>query len=152
MGYLLGPPADRPRLRRLLRRIDEMAGYPRDITAEVTRIGRTPPGGWADCTTDAAVSVYVHDDTGPAQLHGAWAIHYGPEVVRMVAVRLWDPEDGGGKRALRDIITELGWVIRTDAQGLPDPGDETRQPWTRVAHRDGEPGSTTGVPIPEGEE
>ena len=148
MGYLIGPAADRPKARKLLRRLDEMAGYPRDVTAECTRIGPTPPGGWVDVQTDAIVSVYLHDNTGAAQLQGAWAIHYGPEAARMVAVRLWDPEDGGGKRALRDIITELGWVIRTDAEGLPGQPEA----WTLLPVRDGEPGSATGVPIPEGQE
>lgn len=153
MGYLLIPGSDRAIARRLVARIDQIAGYPRTLAeSELRRVGRTPPGGWATCSTDAAVVVWRHDATGPAQLAGAIAIHYGPDVVRMLSRRLVDPEDGAGKRLIQQIIADRGWVLRTDAQGLPDPGDETRQPWTRLAHRDGADGSADGVPIPEGKE
>lgn len=149
MGYLLIPASDRAAARRLLGRIDQIAGYPRTLAeSELTRRGPTPPGGWATCVTDTAVSVWLHDASGAAQLHGAIGIHFGRDLVDMLDTRSVDVLDGGGKRRIRQIITGRGWQLRSDAQGLPGEPEA----WMRVAHRDGAEGSADGVPIPEGEE
>ena len=139
--HLLVPFVDRAILRRVLQRIDQILGYPRDLDpSEYTRgPGRhsaTPP------RTETAFGVRIHANTGPVALR------------RLIAVTVDDGADRLGgrfiehnsvRKRLRDWVRDQGWQIRDE---LPDPDG----PWTAVEPRDGADGSATGVPIPEGEE
>lgn len=148
MRWLLLPADDRPAAREIVSRIDQILGYPRQhAEGELARHGRAPAGGWPAVRTETQVPVYVHDDTGVAQLHGAIAIGVDGVVEAIADSRNIDVGDGI-RRRLRDTIAARGWVLRSDAQGMPGEPDA----WTRVAHRDGAEGSADGRPIPEGEE
>jgi len=147
MRWLLIPGTDRPAARRLVRRIDEILGFPREhAPAEYVVHGATgralPPP-----RTETHMAILRHDATGDSRLHGAIAVGFTRAVLEVLADRVVDV--GSARERLRDVIAARGWQVRDT---LPDPGDETRQPWARRPPRDGEPGSATGRPIPEGEE
>lgn len=145
MRWLLIPSSDRAAARKLAARIDQILGWPRQHTeAEIIRRGpaaqRVP---LAAIRTETQMPIMVHDQTGAAQLHGAVAIGIDA-VVDALQDRQVDVGDGL-KRRIRDVISNRGWQIR-DAL----PGEI--EAWRDVLPRDGADGSSTGEPIPEGEE
>lgn len=141
MRWLLIPAADRPKARRIAGRIDAILGYPRThAEAEVTRHGRGPHA--ATVYTETQCMVLVHGDTGHTSLHGAIAVSVDDvtDALRERFVTI----DAVRKR-IRQWIADQGWRVFDDLPGVSDA-------WMRLAPRDGEPGSSTGEPIPEGSE
>lgn len=136
--YLLVPAADRALLRAVLRRLDEVLGFPRTLAeSEIVRSGEASQHAPAPYT-EAAFGVWLHDNTGATVLHGAIAV-----CINDIGDTLRERQitHGGTRKKLRQWIADQGWEIRTDL-----PGAITA--WTQIAPRDGEPGSSTGVPIP----
>ena len=89
------------------------------------------------------MDIRLHDNTGATILHGAVAIGFDSTVADAMRERDFDVD--GIKRKLRQVIIDRVWEVRDDL-----PGDPAA--WTRVAPRDGQEGSATGEPIPEGSE
>ena len=146
MAWLLIPGSDRAAARKLVARIDQILGYPREETAATGVVHVGPGRHPAVVRTESQTMILVHDATGPALLDGVIAISTDA-VVDAMKDRLVDVR--GVKQRIQDIIAERGWEVRA---ALPDPADETRDPWTRVEPRDGAQGSADGVPVPEGQE
>jgi hypothetical protein len=146
MMWLLIPGSDRAAARRVVSRIDQILGYPRTHAAgEVDRVGSASQVvPLASISTETQMEILVHSTTaGLLALRGVIAINVN-SVADALRRRYFDIGDGV-RKLLRDIITERGWEVRATL-----PGVEAN--WTRVATRDGEAGSSDGVPIPEGSE
>lgn len=144
--WLLIPGTDRAAARRVVGRIDQILGFPRQhAAAEVVRTGAASQAvPLSTVRTETQMEILVHSTTaGVLALRGVIAINVN-SVVDALRGRYFDVGDGL-RKLLRDIITERGWEVRATL-----PGVEAN--WTRVATRDGEAGSADGVPIPEGEE
>lgn len=146
MMWLLIPGSDRPAARRVVGRIDQILGYPRQHAAgEIARNGVASQAVPAlVIRTETQMDIRIHSTTaGLLALRGVIAINVN-SVVDALRGRYFDIGDGV-RKLLRDIITERGWEVRATLPGLEEN-------WTRVATRDGEAGSADGVPIPEGSE
>lgn len=144
--WLLVPGTDRAAARRVVGRIDQILGFPRQHGAgEVERNGVASQAvPLTSIRTETQMEILVHSSTaGLLALRGVIAINVNAlhDALRR---RYFDIGDGV-RKLLRDIITERGWELRATL-----PGVEAN--WTRVATRDGEAGSSDGVPIPEGSE
>lgn len=144
LRYLLAPATDRALVRRVLSRVDQILGYPRQhAESEITRTGpRARAIPIASIRTETAFAVLVHDATGAEILHGAIAVQIDGIAD---ALRERFIEHGGVRRRLREWIAAQGWEIRAALPGQADA-------WAQVAARDGGEGSADGRPIPEGEE
>jgi hypothetical protein len=124
MTWLLVPLADRTIVRRLLRAIDVLLGYPRTLAeSEITRVGRPPH------------AATVRTETQCAALLGATHLAISVDAV----VQALD-----GRQITIDAqqvtvtLSRPGWsVVATLPVGT----------WTPLAARDGGAGSTTGVPV-----
>lgn len=144
--WLLVPGTDRAAARRVVGRIDQILGFPRQHAAgEVVRTGPASQSvPLSTVRTETQMEILVHSTTaGVLALRGVIAVNVNAlhDALRR---RYFDIGDGV-RKLLRDIITERGWELRATL-----PGVEAN--WTRVATRDGEAGSSDGVPIPEGSE
>lgn len=139
--FLLVPSSDRALLRRVLARVDQILGYPRELDPSEYRRG---PGRHSAAAprTETACAVHIHADSGPLALHGVIAV-----TVDGLADALSERfiEHNAVRKRLREWVADQGWVLR---DSLPDP----EGPWSAVAPRDGADGSVDGIPIPEGEE
>lgn len=145
MTWLLIPATDRAQARRVVQRIDQMLGYPRQLAeSEITRIGAASQRIPIErIRTETQTVVLVHSESaGVAQLRGAVAILVD-DVVDALRGRF--VEIGGVRRRIREWIVAQGWQVRASL-----PGAESN--WRQVAPRDGAEGSADGVPIPEGAE
>jgi len=139
---IIGPAADRPLLRSFAQGVDKILGLPRTLAeSEITRTG--PASQSAPLPrVETAFAVHVHDDTGPAILHGAIALE-----VDGVAERLKERfiRHNATRKRVRQWIADQGWVVRGDLPGVESA-------WSPLPARDGADGSPDGVPIPEGAE
>lgn len=152
MRVLLVPPTatDRDIARRLVARIDQILGLPRAHTRDEEGVAWDPRG---TCFTESLFGIFLHDSTGPSQLHGVVALVVDDPPDRILRRII---ERDGTRRTLREwiqwLVANRGWVLRDG--DLPDAAgiDDAHNPWTMLPPRDGEPGSADGQPIPEGEE
>jgi hypothetical protein len=146
MRALLAPATatDRGYARELWAALDVLYGYPRAHAADEPgvqiRRGGSPP------YTETLFVAYIHDDTGAAALHGVVALVVDDPPAGMLRRRI---TRGATTRTLGEwidwLVTNRGWAIMTSLPGQVEA-------WTQLAVRDGAAGSSTGVPIPEGEE
>jgi hypothetical protein len=138
-------PTDRDIARKLWARLDVIHGYPRTHSASEPDV--TVAQGAALPFTETLFSAWLHDATGAAALQGVVALTVDDPPAGMLARRLTYEAT---TRTLGEWIAWLeanrGWEMWTGAL----PG--VAAAWTLLAVRDGEPGSTDGVPIPEGSE
>lgn len=142
MRWLLIHFADRTAARKLVQRVDQILGYPREhAPSEIVRHGRGPHA--PTVYTETALDIRIHDTSGPTILRRAIAIGFDRTVAEAMEERGFDVD--GTKRKMREIVVNRGWEVRADLPGDPEA-------WTRVPPRDGQPWSDTGEPIPEGEE
>ncbi len=141
MSWLIGPAEDRPKLRRVVARIDAILGYPR--THAESELRRRGSGPWAPTVrTETQCAVMRHDLTGATILQGAIAISLD-EVTDALRDRF--VEIDGVRKRVRQWIADQGWEVRADLPGALSA-------WSELQPRDGEAGSADGVPIPDGEE
>jgi hypothetical protein len=129
MSWLLAPIADRLIVRKMLRAIDVLLGYPRTHPeSQLVRRGRGPHA--AIVRTETQCAVLVNTNLG--------AIAVSVDAV-IQALRGREVQIDG--EAIRVRIDDLGWQVRADL-----PGNLAN--WTPEPPRDGGAGSTTGEPIP----
>jgi hypothetical protein len=129
MTWLLAPTADRPIVRKMLRAIDVLLGYPRTLAeSEITRVGNGPHAPTSRTETQCAVRVNTN--------LGAIAVS-----VDAVIQALRDRTVQIDGEQIRVRIDDLGWELRANL-----PGNAAN--WTPVPPRDGGAGSTTGEPVP----
>ena len=125
MTWLVAPLADRPLVRRILRAIDVLLGYPRTLAeSELVRVGRPPHA--ATVRTEAQCAVML------SATHIAVSID--PFVQALIGRQV--TIDG---QATTVTLTRGGW---TTSATLP------AGTWTPAPARDGGEGSTTGRPVP----
>lgn len=145
MSWLIVPGADRAAVRLLVGRIDQILGYPRQLSeSEITRIGAASQGvPIAEVVTETQAAILLHSsDAGDVALRGVIAVNVGPA---LEALRLRFFDVGDGREQLGDIIADRGWEEREDLPGLAAN-------WSPLPPRDGGEGSADGIPIAEGAE
>jgi hypothetical protein len=129
MTWLIAPIADRLIVRKMLRAIDVLLGYPRvHAESELRRVGRGPHA--ATVRTETQCAVMVNTSLGAI----AVSVDAVIQALRDRTVQI----DG---ESVRVRIDDLGWQVRADL-----PGNIAN--WAPVAARDGGAGSPTGVPVP----
>jgi hypothetical protein len=129
MSWLLVPIADRLILRKMLRAVDVLLGYPRaHAESELMRHGRGPHA--ATVSTETQCAVLVNANLGAI----AVSVDAVVQALRDRTVQI----DG---ESVRVRINDLGWQVVASL-----PGNVTN--WAAVLPRDGGAGSQTGEPIP----
>jgi hypothetical protein len=145
MNALLIPATtyDRGVARRLWSRLDQIEGFPRTHAADEPGVAVAP--GAALPYTETLWSAHLHAD-------GRVALVMGQVPERLLSRRI---TYSGTTRTvgqwLQRLVADRGWQLVSELPGQPED-TESASPWTPLAVRDGAAGSTTGVPIPEGEE
>jgi hypothetical protein len=126
MNWLLVPLADRAIVRRIVRAIDVLLGYPRTLADnEVTWHGGKPPS-----------ALPIRTETQCAVLLGATHIAVSVDAIVQALVGRQITIDA---QQVTVTLTRAGWsVVETLPAGT----------WTPLPPRDGGAGSTTGVPVP----
>jgi hypothetical protein len=143
MSLLLIPATtyDRGAARRIWSRLDQIEGYPRQHTeAEIVRIGPASQSVPIESIrTETLWPAYVRAD-------GVVALSVG-EVPDRIARRLvtYSTTTREVRQWIALGISNRGWQLVSALPGEPED-------WQPVPVRDGAAGSTTGEPIPEGEE
>lgn len=138
---------DRDIARIIWARLDVIYGFPRTLAeSEITRTGpasQSAPLPYMETLFWAS----LHDATGATALHGVVALSVDDPPAGMLARNL---TYNSTTRTFGEWITWLeatrGWQRWTG--DLPGQSEA----WTLLAARDGDPGSTDGVPIPPGAE
>jgi hypothetical protein len=129
MTWLIAPIADRLTVRKMLRAIDVLLGYPRThAESELVRVGSGPHAPTVRTETQCAVLVNTNI--------GAIAVS-----VDAIVQALRDRQVQIDGEQIRVRINDLGWQVVANL-----PGNIAN--WSPVAARDGGAGSATGVPVP----
>jgi hypothetical protein len=129
---------DRGVARRLWSRLDQIEGFPRTHALDEPgwQVGGAVP---RPPRTESEWSGLVHAD-------GRVALVVGAVPERLLSRRI---TYSGTTRTLgqwlQRLVADRGWQLVSELPGEPEE-------WQPLAVRDGAAGSTTGVPIPEGEE
>jgi len=123
MSHLLAPVVDRVKVRRLLRAIDTLLGWPHQHTeSEVIRRGKGPHAPIASIRTETQTSVQLH------AARGVLAVQID-SVIMALRGQEADVMDGAIHR-IRVRIDDAGWQVRAN---LPWPDED----WTQLQPRDG---------------
>jgi len=149
MSHLLAPVVDRVKVRRLLRAIDTLLGWPHQHTeSEVIRRGKGPHAPIASIRTETQTSVQLHAARGvlAVQIDSVIMALRGQEAdvmdgaIHRIRVQIdsvimalrgqeADVMDGAIHR-IRVRIDDAGWQVRAN---LPWPDED----WTQLQPRDG---------------